>query len=344
MATHPANPEAAADYGGPVYAGVDVGGTNTKIGLVDDAGRSLAYESIPTQQADGPQAAMRRAVATLDQLAERIGRDRAGIAHLGLATPGPLDLERGMLLDPGNLPAWHETPIRAILAEAAGRDVLYANDANAAAYGEFWSGAGERHDSLVMVTLGTGVGGGVIVGGRLIEGAHGAGGEIGHIIINSSDDAPLNSLGIRGTLEGYCGSYGVVGRAEAALADHFVESSLRHCLAEGEHLTPLLVANAAEAGDELATKVVMDTARYLAIGIVTCVHTLDPQAVILGGAMTFGGAGHPLGERFLQEVRTQAAARMIKSLAPRVAIEFAKLSGNAGYIGAAGLARAAAAP
>ena len=192
---------------------------------------------------------------------------------------------------------------------------------------------------MVMITLGTGVGGGVILNDQMVEGAHGAGGEIGHIIIDAADDAPLNSLGIRGTLEGYCGSYGVVGRAEAALADHFVESSLRDSVADGEHLTPLLVANAAEAGDEIAQKVVMDTARYLAIGIVTCVHMLDPEAIILGGAMTFGGAGHPLGERFLEEVRAQATSRMIKSVAPQVAIEFAKLGSDAGYIGAAGVGR-----
>ena len=103
-----------------------------------------------------------------------------------------------------------------------------------------------------------------------------------------------------------------------------------------------MVANAAEAGDDVAIKVVMDTAKYLAIGVVSAVHTIDPEAVVIGGAMTFGGAGHPLGERFLTEVREQAKVRMIPSLRDQVAIEFAKLGGKAGYIGAAGLARAAA--
>ncbi len=324
---------------GRLFAGVDVGGTSIKIGLVDDTGASLAFDSIPTNQADGAPAAMKRATATLHELAQQAGYEVAQIERVGLATPGPLDLKAGRLLDPGNLRAWHDTPVRQLLEEATGLSVTFANDANAAAYGEFWSGAGERFDSLVMITLGTGVGGGVILDDQLVEGAHGVGGEIGHLIINSDDDAPLNSLGIRGTLEGYCGSYGVVGRAEAALADHFLDSSLRDSVADGEHLTPLLIANAAEAGDELATQVVMDTARYLAIGIVTCVHLLDPEAVVLGGAMNFGGAGHPLGERFLSEVRTQAHSRMIKSLIPQVVIEFAKLGGQAGYLGAAGLAR-----
>lgn len=324
-----------------LFVGIDVGGTNIKMGLVDDEGHSRAFDSIPTQQADGAAEAMMRVAKAVDQLAESIQAKRSDIAGVGLVTPGPLDLKQGVLLDPGNLPAWHNAPVRDLLAEAMGHPVTYANDANAAAYGEFWRGAGERFDSMVMITLGTGVGGGVILSDRLVEGAHGAGGEIGHIIIDSSDTAPLNTLGIRGTLEGFCGSYGVVGRAEAALADHFVETSLRDSVAGGEHLTPLLVANAAEAGDEVAQKVVLDTAKYLAIGIVTCIHMLDPEAVILGGAMTFGGAGHPLGERFLEEVRTQAAQRMIESLREKVVIEFAKLGGDAGHIGAAGLARRA---
>ncbi|MEN1681670.1 MAG: ROK family protein [Planctomycetota bacterium] len=328
----------APTTGSSVYAGVDLGGTNIKIGLVDDAGGSVAFESIATEQARGAKDAMGRAAAVVKQLAEQAG---VPVARVGLATPGPMDIPKGLILAPGNLPAWRNEPVRDQLAEAVGLPVTYANDANAAAYGEYWRGAGERFKSLVMITLGTGVGGGIILGDRLIEGDHSCGGEIGHIVIDSADDAPLNSLELRGTLEGYCGSYGVVGRAEAALADHFVESSLRDSVTDGEELTPLLIANAAEAGDDVATKVIMDTAKYLAIGIATCVHMLDPEAIVIGGAMTFGGAGHPLGEKFLEEVRTQARKRIIASLAPQIAIEFAQLGGDAGYIGAAGLARRA---
>lgn len=324
------------------YAGVDVGGTNIKIGLVDATGRSLASTSIPTEQERGSDDAMRRAAETVRELCGKIDLDPAQLAGVGLATPGPLDQKRGMVLAPGNLPAWRNEPVRDQLSAAIGHPVAYANDANAAAFGEFWAGAGKQYESLVMITLGTGVGGGVILDGKLVGGAHDVGGEIGHIIINSEDDASLNSLGLRGTLEGYCGSYGVVGRAEAALADHYAESSLRDSVTGGEELTPLLVANAAEAGDELAMKVVLDTAKLLAIGIVTCVHLIDPEAVVIGGALTFGGAGHPLGERFAAEVRDQAKKRMIPSAAEGVVIDFAQLGGSAGYLGAAGLACQAA--
>jgi glucokinase len=323
-----------------VYAGVDIGGTNIKIGLVSDDAQTLAFESIPTDADYGPKHAAQRVAHEIGRLAESAGVAMAEIVAVGLASPGPMDLKTGVLLCPGNLQAWHNTPLRDLFAEATGKRVNYENDANAAAYGEYWTGAGDRFDSLVMVTLGTGVGGGIILDDKVIDGAHSCGGEIGHIIIDASDEAPLNSLGIRGTLEGYCGSYGVVGRAQAALADRFVETSLRDSVEGGEELTPLLVANAAEAGDEVALRIVLDTARYLAIGIVTVVHTVDPEAIVIGGAMTFGGAGHPLGERFLAAVREHATARLIPSLRGQKPIEFAKLGSKAGYIGAAGLARA----
>lgn len=323
----------------PVYAGVDIGGTNIKIGLVDDTAKTVAFESIPTEQEQGPEEAARRVAEHLQAMAAGAGLSIDDIQAVGLASPGPMDLKTGVLLCPGNLPGWHNTPLRDLFAEATGRPVNYENDANAAAYGEFWTGAGDRFDSLVMVTLGTGVGGGIIINDRVIDGAHSCGGEIGHIIIDAADNAPLNSLGIRGTLEGYCGSYGVVGRANAAISDRYVETSLRDTVEGGEELTPLLVANAAEAGDEVALRLVLETAKYLAIGLVTTIHTVDPEAVVIGGSMTFGGAGHPLGERFLKEVREQTLARLIPSLRDQVVIEFAKLGGKAGYIGAAGLAR-----
>ena len=322
-----------------LYAGVDIGGTNIKIGLVDDSAQTVAYESIPTQQDRGPKDAADRVSATLEKLAEAAGTSFSEVPAIGLASPGPMDLKTGVLLCPGNLPAWHNTPLRDLYAEATGKPVNYENDANAAAYGEFWAGAGDRFNSLVAVTLGTGVGGGVIIDDQVIDGAHSCGGEVGHIIVDVDDDAPLNSLGVRGTLEGYCGSYGVVHQVRRILADRFVETSLRDSVDAGEKLTPLLVANAAEAGDEVALRVVMNTAKVLAIGIVTVIHTVDPEAVVIGGSLTFGGAGHVLGERFLAAIRENVDARLIPSLRGQKAIEFAKLGGKAGYIGAAGLAR-----
>jgi glucokinase len=216
--------------------------------------------------------------------------------------------------------------------------VTFANDANAAAYGEFWRGAGREVHSMILLTLGTGIGGGIIIGDLLVEGQHGCGSECGHIIIDPRDDARRDSLGKTGSLEAYCGAYAVVGRTEDALATGR-KSSLAAQKRAGQSLTPLVIAEAAKQGDPLAREIVLDTARYLAIGIVSLIHAIDPDSVVLGGAMTFGGPGDPLGEEFLGTVRNEARCRMLQPLRDKIAIDFAMLGGDAGFIGAAGLAR-----
>jgi glucokinase len=297
----------------------------------------VAYRSISTEEERGPADAARRIGEAAQDLVAKTGLEAGAIARVGLATPGPMDVAAGMLLGPGNLPHWHNTPIRQLVSDACGMPVTYANDANAAAYGEFWAGAAREYRSMVMFTMGTGIGGGIIADEMLIEGAHGGGGELGHIIIDCREEAPLNSLGIRGTLEGYCGAYALIRRAEEALDRG--DSSLKKRLAAGEELTPKVIAAEAEAGDQLSLDLIMETARYMAIGVVTAVHAIDPESVVIGGAMTFGGEGHPLGDKFMARLNAEARPRMIPPLGDIIHIDFAALGSDAGYIGAAGLAR-----
>ena len=267
----------------------------------------------------------------------RPGAARGDVVRIGLATPSA-DIGTGKLSEPGNLPEWWHFPIRQRVSAACGLPVRYANDANAAAYGEFWAGAGADYHSMVMLTLGTGVGGGIIVGDQLIEGAHSVGGECGHILIDPSDEARLDSFGNRGSLEAYCGAYSISGRTVDALAAGR-DSDLAAAHGGGREITPLAIAKAAETGDALAREIVMETARYLAWGIVTLIHTIDPDSVVIGGGVNFGGAGHPLGEEFLQRIRDQVRPRLLSPLRDTLHIDFAQLGGDAGYIGAAGLAR-----
>lgn len=326
----------AADAKIPFFAGIDVGGTNIKIGLVDDLGRTLAYHTVPTQPDRGPEDAAQRMGEGVGQVIKQAGVEN-DVVRVGLATPGPLDLSTGMLLSPGNLPGWWNFPIRDRVSEHCRLPVRYANDANAAAYGEYWSGAASKFHSMVLLTLGTGIGGGIVVGDTLIEGAHGCGSECGHILVDSGPDARRDSLDKAGSLEAYCGAYGVVGRTNDLL-DAGRKSSLAK-IRDGGEITPLDISEAAEAGDSLAREVVMQTAHYLGLGIVTLIHTIDPDSVVLGGAMTFGGAGQPLGEEFLQRIRDVVRPRLLDSLREVLQIDFAQLGGDAGYIGAAGLAR-----
>ncbi len=328
---------ALADAKPPLFVGVDVGGTNIKLGLVDDAGRTVGYHSIPTQADRGPEDAVQRIAEGVEHLLQQAGAKPSDVARIGLATPSA-DISTGKVSEPGNLAQWWHFPIRQCVSDACNLPVRYANDANAAAYGEFWSGAGTADHSMVMLTLGTGVGGGIIVGDQLIEGAHSFGGECGHILIDPSDDARVDSFGKAGSLEAYCGAYAIVGRTNDAL-DTNRESTLQAVRSGGHEITPLDIAKAAESGDELAQEIVMHTARFLALGIVTFIHTIDPTSVVIGGGVSFGGAGHPLGEAFLQRIRDEVRPRLLSSLQETLHIEFAQLGGDAGYIGAAGLAR-----
>ena len=153
------------------------------------------------------------------EAAEQAGMALTDAAHVGLVTPGTMDIASGMLLEPPNLPGWSYFPIRDRVSHHTGLPVAYANDANAAAYGEFWIGSGAAYSSMVLLTLGTGVGGGIITNGQLLDGANSHGGEIGHMIIEAGRDARLCACGGRGHLEAYCSATGLRARGHRSAAN-----------------------------------------------------------------------------------------------------------------------------
>jgi glucokinase len=324
----------------PLFAGVDLGGTNIKLGIVDNLGRTLAYVSIPTDEPAGAESGVGRMADALQSAMRQAGLATADIAAIGLGSPGPLDLASGMLLAPVNMPRWHNFPLRDRLNELCNLPVTLANDASAAAYGEFWLGPRRSVASLVMLTLGTGIGGGIIVDGKSIDGAHSHGAECGHIIVDSRDDARMCGCGQRGHLEAYASGTALIKRTIEAL-ETGMKTSLNLRLEQGQEITPRAVAEEAAGGDPLALELVRETARYLAIGIVTLLHTVDPDIVLLGGAMNFGGNETELGRQFLNDIRQHVRRLAFPLLAEQIPIEFAALGSDAGYLGAAGLARAA---
>ncbi len=324
---------------GPYFAGVDVGGTNIKIGLVDDLGQTLAYDSISTDEHLGPQQAVERCAATIHELCEKIELPIGQVVRIGLGSPGTMCLKRGMLLDPPNLPNWHYFAIRDALQTAAAKPISFINDANAASYGEFWVGTGAKHDSLALLTLGTGVGGGIIIDGHLLNGMNSFGSECGHIIVDCRPDARLCVWGGgRGHLEAYASASAVAARADEALRLGAV-SSLSQILMHGKAITAKRVYEAAMIGDEFSLGLIDETAMYLGVGVASIVHAVDPGLVVFGGAMNFGGTASPIGERFLDRVRAEFKERTFSHVYDGTTIDFATLGGDAGYLGAAGTAR-----
>jgi glucokinase len=322
----------------PLFAGIDIGGTSIKIGLVDGAGRTLGKSSVLTHEERGPAEAMGRTIEGLKSLLGTMKLTIDDVAAIGIGSPGPQDCPSGMIIAPDNLPHWRNFAVVDFVQKATGKPAAFANDANAAAFGECWVGRGREFHSIVMFTLGTGVGGGIIIGDLLLEGDHSAGGELGHIIIDMNPNARMCASG-RGHLEGYASATAVVQRAEEALAQG-VKSSVRDRLAS-EPLTPVVLWKEARNGDRFAYDLIMETADYLGIGVVTLIHVINPGAVIIGGAMTFGGNEDEIGRKFIERVREVVRRRAFPIPAARTIIDFAQLGGDAGYIGAAGIARVA---
>jgi glucokinase len=243
-----------------------------------------------------------------------------------------MDLPSGMLLEPPNLPGWNQLPIRDLLAKALDKQTVLQNDANAAAYGEYWAGAGRNTRSLVLFTLGTGIGCGIVDEGRIIEGRHSHGAECGHIIIQM-ENARQCSCGGYGHLEGYASATALVKRAVEALEHDRSPSLLRKIPAD--ELTSRAIDQAAVAGDQLASRLMRETARYLAVGAVCLMHTIDPDIVLFSGGMIAAGPS------FLEAIRNDIRAMAFPTLAQKVRVEYAALGGDAGFIGAAGCARMA---
>jgi len=333
----------------PFYVGVDVGGTSVKIGLVDDFGNPVdtgevdsdgSHRSVIAIKTEPrPQIAVELMAEAVMTLLKRLQIDKKLCRGIGLGIPTTMDKSTRRLRRPPNLPTWVDFPMCDELSKQIDLPVVFCNDANAAAYGEYWIGSASGQSSLALLTLGTGIGTGIIIEGKSVDGAIGYGGECGHIIIDSAEDALLCGCGQRGHLEAYCSATGVARRTICMTMRR--ESSIRSKITPETRLADIakIVYLEAEGGDELALEIITDTAKYLAIGIVSLLHTIDAACILLGGAMTFGGKKSPLGQRFLAQITREVKSRAFPAIAENVLIDFAALGADAGYIGAAGLVR-----
>jgi glucokinase len=316
----------------PFYLGIDLGGTNIKGGVVDDSGRPFSSISLETEADRGPEVGLANLAEVGRRAVEASGLGWDDIASVGLGSPGTMDIHAGLLLDPVNLLGWVDFPIRDLLAAKLGKPTILQNDANAAAYGEYWAGAGRGVRSLVMFTLGTGIGCGVIDEGRIIEGRHSHGAECGHIIVQM-DGGRLCSCGRRGHLEAYASAKALVRRAIEAIETE--PGSLLYNIAGRSELTARAIHEASESGDALAIRLMRETARYLAVGATTLMHTIDPDIILFGGGMIAAGFG------FLQDIRSDIEDLAFPTPARQTRVAYAQLGGDAGFIGAAGCARLA---
>lgn len=310
--------------------GIDLGGTNLKGGVCDERGALLVRHSIETQAAGGPDHVIARMAGLVDELIRRAGLARADVAGVGIGAPGPMSHARGVIYRAPNLPGFVDVPLRDRLAAATGLPTVLENDANAAAFGEYTAGAGRDVRDMVMLTLGTGIGGGVVLDGRLWRGRFDNAGEIGHTIVVPGGRAC--PCGQRGCLERYASAAAVAERLGEAVRDG-ADSALAGRVRAGEALDARDVRAARAAGDGLADRIWDETCFYLALAVVNIQHTLNPELVVFAGGLINAGA------ELLEPVRAHydRLSWKIAPDAPRIAL--ARLGTDAGTIGAAVLAR-----
>ena len=327
------------DASPPLFWGIDIGGTQIKIGLVDSLGGTVFQTSIPTAEEEGPEAALKRVTTVIYDCENRLP-DTHRAKAIGIGAPGPMNLVDGTLIEPPQLPSWKNFAIVDRMQALTERPVSFQNDANAAAYGEFWLGSGKSDQSMLFLTLGTGVGGGIVTEGDLVNGTNSFSGEVGHMMVNPSPDARLCIWGGgRGHLEAY-GSASAVSTIATERLREGHESYLQECLSGSDCvISAKQVYLAAVKDDPFSLGIIDETARWLGIGITSLIHILDPGSVVLGGAMDFGGENCPVGRRFLAGITEEFRQHTFESVFAGTSIKFATLGSKAGYLGAAGYAR-----
>jgi len=305
-----------------VVLGVDIGGTNIKLCLLSCAGKIIKEGMIPTMQEEGVESAASRVNSWLvDNSSDGYRLTGAGIGCAGL-----INKENGIVISSPNLPDWVDVSLKDVFQGVLGKDVIVENDANCAAFGEYAAGAGRSSNIFVCITLGTGVGGGIIVDGKLLTGSRGFAGEIGHIVIDPA--GPECGCGRKGCLEAFIGASAIVRMFMEEL-----EQGRSSALADLDGITVRDISRYASKGDRVAIDVLKLTGKYLAMGLSVLMHLLNPDVIAIGGGVANAG------ELILGPARDELKGLLMHRVLGEVKIVQAKLGSMASAIGSAFLAR-----
>ena len=310
--------------------GVDLGGTNIVVGAMpEDGSRELAIRSEPTHAERGSEAVVDRMVSMIAQVISDVIASHDAQPHdflgVGIGAPGPLDRERGVVVVAPNL-GWRDFPLRDAISDRIRLPATLDNDANCATLGEWWRGAAQGGRNVVGITIGTGIGGGIVIGGKLYHGSSDVAGEIGHTTIDST--GRYCRCGNYGCLEAYASGPAIALRAREALERD--EVSVLHKMVKGDLdlLTAATVYEAAHRGDALALEVVRDTARFLGTGIANLLNTVNPDVVVITGGVTRAG------DRLFEPLRAEVKRRAFRPAVAACRIVPGTLEGTAGVVGA----------
>jgi len=306
--------------------GIDLGGTNIRTALINSSGDVKGIHKQLTHAELEIAHIIKNIADSIFQLLNEQKIKREDIIGIGLGAPGFLSLESGVIHFSPNLPTARETPVVKLLEKLTDFPVYLENDANASAIGEHWIGAGQGVDNLLCITLGTGVGSGFILNGKIWHGSNDLAGELGHTTL--FPEGLSCKCGRKGCLEAYVSATGIVTRAQLALRE-VKASSLKIFLQNEEDLTSLIIYEHAKKGDPLAREIFEETGRYLAISLANVLNTLDLEMIIIGGQVSEAG------DLILRPAIHEVKKRAIRTKYYPIRIEQAKLGDQAGIIGTA---------
>ena len=311
------------------YLGIDLGGTNIKAALVNAlTGEISGAASIPTQSREGYDAVIANMGKLVESIVAASGIAPEDIGGIGIGVPGEIDMERGVTLFLTNLPGqWRNVALAEKLKALTGFEVSLINDARAMTFAEWKFGAGKGVETAAFYTLGTGIGGGLIINNKLHLGIGGAGGELGHVIVDLDGDAC--GCGSRGCIEAYASGPAIAAMGMKAVVQGLTTSLGEMCGHDLNKITPELVCQAALAGDAIAKDIYERAGRYIGIGVASIITALNPRRIVFGGGVAAAG------ELILDPIRRTVQSRVTLINIDEVHIVLATLGNNAGLVGAA---------
>ncbi len=318
------------------YLGIDIGGSFVKYGAIDDEGKVIISRRTPTDLSSGPLSLLRVLLDVLDGLIENCRKKKYTAQSLGIGSPGTVDVRSGRVTgESPNLRGWVDVELRSPFTKF-GLPVVVDNDANCSAFAEYKFGAGKRLQNVIVMTLGSGIGSGIIIDGEVFHGAHSSGGELGHVSIRA--DGERCGCGNRGCLEIYASATAVLDRA-AKLAQFHPDSKLAKIDFTKEDDSRLAgIFAAAKNDDQIAVKLLQAVTDDLAIGLAGVFNAFDPEILIIGGGVVDADA------EFVKIIAQKTARLTFKSATRKIRIVPAKLGNQAGFIGAAALGMMSSAP
>ncbi len=304
--------------------GIDVGGTNVKIALVNDKGNIIYSNSIPTRAEMGYEYTINNMKDAIAELIKETKSDKKSIEGIGFGFPGQIDYKKGVVRLAPNIPGWVEVPIAEIMEKEFGIPTRVDNDVRCAALGELNYGAGIGCENLICITVGTGIGSGLIINGKLVRGASNAAGEIGHIKLDMHG-GPLCGCGDRGCLEAFASGPSIV-----AMAEEYIKGgkSTKYRELANPDITPYIVSEAAKQGDPVAKRIFTIVGEYIGIGLASVVNLLNPEKIIIGGGVAAAG------DLLLNPIKENLIKRAMPIAGSAVEIVPAQLGNSAGVIGA----------